>query len=169
MKNITVPLFTKCPITLSSRLFKEGLSLSDLLNIWTDLKILLLSEFDSSQGIPVKANQPLGCPHPVINLTRPALLRIYFGLSSECTMSLNAVRPTYGPISTSSSVGTDPYNLSTKAMSLHLHNIGLKIRNFLLTACDGNLKPFLKETFNHCTVLLYSSDNNNGSSNSSLS
>ena len=169
LKNIIVPLLTNCPIVLSSRLFENVLSLSDVLTLRTELKILLLSDLDSSQGIPVEANQPLGCARPVINLTRPAVLRIYFGLSSECTMSLNVLRPTYGPISTSSSVGMDPYNFSTKAMSLHLYNIGIKIRNYLLNSTDGNFNPYLKENFNHCTVLLYSGDNNNGQSNSSLS
>ena len=168
-KLIKMPIFTRSPIVLSSRLFFNVLSPVQLLNIRTELKVLLLSSFDSPFGIPVEANQPLGCPHPVINLTRPAVLRIYYGLSRSSSQSLNAIRPTYGPISTSSSVGMDPFNFSTKPFSLHMYLIGEEIRQFLLRNCSTNTKNYLSLPFNHCTVLVYSGEDNNGKSNSSLS
>ena len=168
-EDVLVPLLTRSPFVLSSKIFRNVFLTSDLLCIRTELKILLMSDFDSSQGIPVEANQPLGCPKPLINLTRPAVLRIYYGLSKECTSSLNAIRPTYGPTSTASSVGMDPHNFSMKAMSLSLYNIGEKIRCFLQRECKDISSSYLGESFNHCTVLIYSGENNNGSSNSSLS
>ena len=138
------------------------------MRIRTELTMLLLSDFDSHQGIPVEANQPLGSPSPLINLTRPAVLRIYYGLSKSCTKSLRAIRPTYGPISTSSSVGMDPHNFSTKPMSITLFRIGEELRKFLRTKCKGEVVNCLAHQFNHCTVLIYSGHNNNGSANSSL-
>ena len=166
---ITPPFLTQSPIRLSSRLFHEVLSIDDILGIRTELKILLLSEFDSTQGIPVEANQPLGCREPLINLKRPAVLRVYFGKSKKCTDSLNIVRPTYGPISSSSSVGMDPNNFTTKAMSLHLHSIGQTLLSMLRSKFSPQNCPPLEEEFNHCTVLIYSGKNNNGISNSTLS
>ena len=156
------------PIVLSSRLFCNVLSQENLFNVRTEVKILLLSKFDSPHGIPVEANQPLGCPTPIINLTRPAVLRVYYGLTKSSTRSLNAIRPTYGPISTSSSVGMDPNNFSTKPLSLNMYKTGEEIRTYLLNNCSTSTKNFLTEPFNHCTVLVYSGDNNNGCSNSSL-
>ena len=166
---IIPPFLTSSPIRLSSRIFHEVLSVDDLLGIKTELKILLLSDFDSIQGIPVEANQPLGCREPLINLKRPAVLRVYFGMSKKCTESLNVIRPTYGPISSSSSVGMDPNNFSTKAMSLHMHRISENLRTLLMSKFPPDDCPPLKEEFNHCTVLIYSGKNNNGISNSTLS
>ena len=168
LKAIPKSIILTSPISLSSRLFKRVVSQESLLNIRTELKILLLSKFDSPYGIPVEAHQPLGCPAPIINLNRPAVLRIYYGLSKSSTRSLNAIRPTYGPISTSSSVGMDPNNFSTKPLSLNMYNIGEEIRSYLLQKTCSRTKTFLKFPFNHCTVLVYSGDNNNGRSNSSL-
>ena len=162
-------LITSCPIVLCSRLFVNVLSQEQLLNVRTELKVLLLSNFDSPNGIPVEANQPLGCPLPLINLTRPAVLRIYYGLSRTSSKSLNAYRPTYGPISTSSSVGMDPNNFSTKPFSFNMYHIGEEIRQFLLNNCCSQTKKYLFLPFNHCTVLVYSGEDNNGKSNSSLS
>ena len=169
IKNPLIPLYTTCPITLSSRLFKNMLPLEKLLGIRTELRTLVLSDFDSIQGIPVEANQPLGCKEPVINLTRPAVLRVYFGVSKRCTNTLNCVRPTYGPISTASSVGMDPYNFTTKSMSLNLFHISEHLRKLVMDKMGDDIPPSLHEEFNHCTVLIYSGSNNNGCSNSSLS
>ena len=169
IKKPLLPLYTKSPITLSSRLFKNMLPLEKLLCIRTELRTLVLSDFDSIQGIPVEANQPLGCKEPVINLTRPAVLRVYFGVSKRCTDTLNCVRPTYGPISTASSVGMDPYNFTTKSMSLNLFLISEHVRKLLMEKIGADTPPSLHESFNHCTVLIYSGSNNNGCSNSSLS
>lgn len=171
IKEYSSPFTTKCKITLRSRLFLNVLNEDLLMGIRTELKVLLLSPFDSIQGIPVESNQPLGCTEPLINLTRPAVLRIYYGVSKVCTKSLNIVRPTYGPISTSSSVGMDPHNFTTKAMTLHLHQISESLRLLLIERYaedTSNKCPPLDKKFNHCTVLLYSGTNNNGMSNYSL-
>ena len=153
---------------MSSRLFNNVLPLQALHGVRTELRTLLLSPFDSIQGIPVEANQPLGCKVPIINLNRPAVLRVYFGISKRCTPSLNIVRPTYGPISTSSSVGIDPHNFTTKPMSLHLYTISEYLRKILIEKYCGKDQPPLQDEFNHCTVLVYSGTNNNGTCNSSL-
>lgn len=153
---------------ISSRLFENVCVEDDLMRVRTELKILLMSEFDSHQGIPVESNQPLGSPSPLINLTRPAVLRIYYGLPKSSTKTLNSIRPTYGPISTSSSVGMDPHNFTTKAMSLTLFRIGEQLRCFLKRQCNEDVIKYLSNEFNHCTVLIYSGENNNGLSNSSL-
>ena len=167
--NLRSELFTKAPIVLLSRSISDVLPMEQLLGIRTELKILLLSAFDSLQGIPVQANQPLGCKEPVINLTRPAVLRVYFAVSKRSTKSLNIIRPTYGPISTASSVGMDPHNFTTKAMSLNLYNISEYLRKKMMEI-NCSEQPFpLTEEFNHCTVLIYSGSNNNGCSNSLLS
>ena len=167
-EDIPFPILTKSPFVISSLLFDNVLTENDLMCVRTELKTLLISKFDSHQGIPVEANQPLGSPSPLINLSRPAVLRVYYGLSKSCTKSLNAIRPTYGPISTSSSVGMDPHNFTTKAMTLTLHRIGEKLRMYLKRNYNGELLKCLDKQFNHCTVLIYSGHNNNGSSNSSL-
>ena len=167
-EDISLPITTKSPFIISSLLFDNVCSEDDLMRIRTEIKILLMSDFDSHQGIPVESNQPLGSPRPLINLTRPAVLRIYYGLSKSCTKSLNANRPTYGPISTSSSVGMDPHNFSTKAMSLTLFSIGQQLRCYLKRQCKDEVLQSLESEFNHCTVLIYSGENNNGNSNSSL-
>ena len=117
---------------------------------------MLLSDFDTIQGIPVEANQPLGCKEPQINLMRPAVLRVYYGVSKRCTESLNIIRPTYGPISSSSSVGMDPYNFTTKAMSLYLYNISQTLRTVIISKFPHEECPPLEDQFNHCTVLIYS-------------
>ena len=154
---------------LTSKLYEHVFELTDLLCVRTELKILLMSDFDTHLGIPVEANQPLGCPRPLINLTRPAVLRVYYGLSKYCSQSLNAIRPTYGPISTASSVGMDPHNFSTKPMSHSLYTIGEKVRCYLRQKDNNTYSKYLQDSFNHCTVLVYSGENNNGASNSSLS
>ena len=166
--DIHLPLTTKSPFVVSSMLFENVCSEDDLMRARTELKVLLISDFDSHQGIPVEANQPLGSPSPLINLTRPAVLRIYYGLSKSCTKSLNAIRPTYGPISTSSSVGMDPHNFTTKPMSLTLFNIGEQLRSYLKNQCEREVSKYLESKFNHCTILIYSGESNNGPSNSSL-
>ena len=143
--------------------------MDDLLGIRTELKILLLSEFDTIQGIPVEAHQPLGRKEPIINLNRPAVLRVNYGMSKRFTESLNIIRPTYGPISSSSSVGMDPYNFTTKPMSLHLFNISRTLRSIVINKYTDDSCPPLNNYFNHCTILVYSGKNNNGLSNSTLS
>ena len=167
-ENEILPILTRSPFVLTSKLYDNVFDLTDLLCVRTELKILLMSDFDSHLGIPVEANQPLGCPKPLINLTRPAVLRVYYGLSKYCSKSLNAIRPTYGPISTASSVGMDPHNFSTKPMSHSLYMIGEKVRCYLRQQVQDTYATYLQESFNHCTVLVYSGENNNGASNSSL-
>ena len=164
-----VPIYTQSPFVLSSKLYDNVFHTSDLLCVRTELKTLFMSDFDSHQGIPVEANRPLGCSKPVINLTRPAVLRIYYGLSKHWSRSLNYIRPTYGPVSTASSVVMDPNNFSTKPMSHSLFNIGEKTPTYLLHECNEASSRYFRERFNHCTVLIYSGENNNGSCNSSLS
>ena len=166
--DLAMSIRTKHPFVISSRLFHNVCAEDDLMRIRTEIKILLMSEFDSHQGIPVESNQPLGSPNPLINLTRPAVLRIYYGLTKSSTRTLNSIRPTYGPTSTSSSVGMDPHNFTTKAMSLNLFNIGEQVRSFLKSQSNKDVVKCLSSQFNHCTVLIYSGENNNGSSNSSL-
>ena len=77
------------------------------------LRTLLLSDFNSHQGIHVSADVPRCCTNPIINLKRPAVLRVYYGLSEFTNSSPYVVRPTYGPTRLFSSVGTDPWQYRT--------------------------------------------------------
>ena len=45
------------------------------------IRTLLLSEFNTHQGLNASADIPRCCNNPVINLKRPAVLRVYYGLS----------------------------------------------------------------------------------------
>ena len=122
------------------------------MRVRTELKLLLMSDFDSHQGIP-EANQPLGSPSPLINLSRPTELRIYHRLSNKsCTKSLNVNRPTYSPISTSSSVEMDPHNFSSKALSLTIFRFGEQLRSYLKRRCKREVINCLENQFNHSTI-----------------
>ena len=79
------------------------------------IKTLLLSEFNTHQGINVSADIPRCCNNPVINLKRPAVLRVYYGLTEYNYSSPYVVRPTYGPTRLFSSVGIDPNQYCKKA------------------------------------------------------
>ena len=85
IKSYPSPFYTNCPISVKLRLFVDVLDSRLLMGIRTEIKTLLLSPFDSVLGIPVEANKPLGCKKPLINLTRPAVLRVYFGVTKVCT------------------------------------------------------------------------------------
>ena len=148
-KDKVFPITTNSPFVLSSMLFENVCTENDLMLIRTELKILTMSKFDTHQGIPVESNQPLGSPKPLINLTRPAVLRIYYNLPKSSTKTLTSIRPTYGPISTSSSVGMDPHNISTKPMSLTLFMIGERLRSYLKRHCNEEVVKCLSNEFNH--------------------
>ena len=132
------------------------------------LSTLLLSDFNSHQGIPVTADIPRCCDKPIINLKRPAVLRVYYGLNEYTNSSPYIVRPTYGPTRLFSSTGIDPRQYHTKPFSSDLAIISQYIKNFLSTYKVTGFDDSRDHHFNHCTVLVYRS-NDNSQSNSSMS
>ena len=131
-------------------------------------RTLLLSEFDTYQGINVSADIPRCCSKPVINLKRPAVLRIYYGLSEYSYSSPYVVRPTYGPTRFFSSVGIDPKQFRTKPFTNELSVISHYLKNMVSTYEVTGYENTFKQDFNHCTVLVYKSDGDN-KANSTLS
>ena len=132
------------------------------------IKTLLLSDFNTYQGIPISADIPRCCTYPVLNIKRPAVLRIYYGVSEYSVSSPYVVRPTYGPTRLYSSVGIDPNRYITKQFTPELYLISNHLRHLVETYSVTGFKKMLSHDYNHCTVLIYRS-NESCKSNSSLS
>ena len=147
---------------LSPALTDELLTMSKIF-----IKTLLLSKFNTSQGINISADIPRCCNHPVINIKRPAVLRIYYGKTDYCVNSPYVERPTYGPTRLYSSVGIDPYQYHTKPFTTELTAISKYLKKFIQGYHFTFLEKKVTHDFNHCTVLVYRS--NDSKSNSSLS
>ena len=117
---------------------------------------LLISPHDTSDGIIVSADMPFG-QHGLINITRPAVLRTYYGLDLKCISPTKIERVTYGPTSLTGVVSTDPRVYTTKPMSTLMYNLGLCLKNYVKTQFKmqhQNIRIFDCE-FNHCTILTY--------------
>jgi len=103
---------------------------------------------------------------PMLNLNRPAVIRQYYGEVNK----INNKRITYGASKSlgTISVGTDPHNFITRKMTYHMQLLSHQLNNILkinrarLNLMDCNID----NCFNHCTVLLYYSDDNDNRSSS---
>ena len=111
---------------------------------------------------------PRCCQVPIINLKRPAVLRVYYGLTKFINNSPYVLRPTYGPTRLGSSVGIDPRQYRTKPFTEELSTIAEYLKNLVSTYKVTGFDNTFNHSFNHCTVLIYRS-NDDSKSNSSLS
>ena len=132
------------------------------------VRTLLLSEFDSHQGINLTADIPRCCTQPVINIKRPAVLRIYYGISEYNFSTPYVDRPTYGPTRLYSSVGIDPNQYQTKPFTPELLHIACHLKKMVNGYSVTGFDSPMEYDFNHCTVLVYRSEEGNNS-NTSLS
>ena len=132
------------------------------------IRTLLLSEFNTHQGLNASADIPRCCNNPVINLKRPAVLRVYYGLSEYNYSSPYVVRPTYGPTRLFSSVGLDPNQYTTKPFTPELSAISRYLKNLVSTYKVTGFDNAFDHDFNHCSVLVYRS-NEDTQVNSTLS
>ena len=132
------------------------------------MKTLLLSDFNSHQGIQISADIPRCCSQPIINLKRPAVLRVYYGLTQFTNSSPYVSRPTYGPTRLCSSVGIDPRQYRTKPFCQELSIIADYLKKLVTTYKVTGFDNSFDHQFNHCTVLIYRSEGDT-KSNSSLS
>jgi hypothetical protein len=124
----------------------------------TFLRSIIHSKIDSPNGVPIHTDAPLNNP-PLINLERPAPVRIHYGLNLESDPSGLIRRVTYGLGSGATSVGTDYRHFQTRSLTPQLSSAAGDIYRLLSSLPrqnsskrnnHGNIKPF-----NHCTVLFY--------------
>ena len=119
---------------------------------------LICSSLNSKTGIKISFDTPLNNARD-LNITRPAVLRQYYGKVSEDSTqeSDTSERYTYGSGSGTSSVGMDPKNFVTRPLSFEMtamidiifRLLSENREHFNLTQANMDVK------FNHCTVLLY--------------
>ena len=114
---------------------------------------LIFNPIGTKQGIMPSLDKPLGSKEYMSNLTRPAVLRQFFGMTvptGECAIY------TYGTGSGSTTVGTHPdYECTremTEGMKLIATHIQQKINQLEVL---GLVQPTGINSFNHCTVLFY--------------
>ena len=120
------------------------------------IQTLLESPVDSKDGISIVAEQPLGC-QIMLNTTRPAVLRQYYG-SNKTKSEENVVqRATYGYNNGTNPVGTDPLKYITKPFDHNLTNIASALQEYCnLHQQYLNLDELnLNTPFNSCTALIY--------------
>lgn len=117
---------------------------------------LMAYPYDTADGITVSADMPFGkCG--LVNISRPAVLRTYYGLDKTCISATLIERVTYGPTSFTGCLATDPRWFSTKPMSILMYNFGVTLKNFSREQFQKqkqDTKIFDCE-FNHCTILIY--------------
>ena len=123
---------------------------------------LLLSPFNSAEGITVCADMPFGQKN-LLNISRPAVLRTYYGMNTDANSPTQWTRITYGPTSLSGSLSMDPMYFTTKAMSVEMYELG----NYLKTFVKRKFEEYrlggdiFDCEFNHCTVLVYNAHMSN--------
>ena len=119
-------------------------------------KNLLLSNFNSETGITVTADMPFG-KSGMLNISRPAVLRTYYGLNLDICSQHSTWRITYGLTGICPSVGMDPRRFSTKTMSLEMFKLGEELKKKVKKEFEDQYldTDVLECDYNHCTVLLY--------------
>ena len=116
---------------------------------------LILSNTDSPEGISIVTEQPMG-NGLMMNISRPGVLRQYYGRNVGDIVGNTVKRATYGY---KSSVGTDPDKFITKPFDNNL----ICISNIIMTKLRNHNNGSLCKTmnldipFSSCTVLPYSS------------
>lgn len=114
---------------------------------------LVNNPIDSENGLKISYDKPLGSKHYHCNLTRPAVLRQFFGARHPSKDDLVFC---YGTGSGSSTVGTHTDYAITREMTQEMHIIGHQIFLYLQQLITHGKIPHLHlEPFNHCTILLY--------------
>ena len=99
---------------------------------------------------------PFGQMH-LLNISRPAVLRTYYGVNVEQISPTQWKRVTYGPINLSGSLCIDPRKFCTKTMTHNMYYLGQCLRKHLKKICKERKlcgKLFDCE-LNHCTILVY--------------
>jgi hypothetical protein len=148
------------PVCKTPELVQDAEATSSLnkLHAKTEVMKLLLSNWDSSDGISFHFDAPL-CNRPLLAVTRPGVLRISFGLDCHETDqdNLNFVsRYIYGSGSGSNSVGTNPLEFQTRPMShsmvLLAEAVQDKLRQRQTRFCSTT---DLSCPFNSVVILLY--------------
>ena len=119
---------------------------------------LLLSEFNSSDGITLTADMPF-TKNAMMNVSRPAVLQTYYGLDIECISPSQFKRVTYGSTSQTGPLSIDPRVYSTKPMPMAMYQLGSHLKKFVKEKFseDNNLKndDIFDCDFTHCTILTY--------------
>ena len=116
---------------------------------------LIMSNIDSPEGISIVTEQPMGIGL-MMNISRPGVLRQYYGRNVGDFVGQTIKRATYGY---KSAVGTDPDKFITKPFDNNL----VCISNIIMTKLRNHNKGALCKTmnldipFNSCTILPYSS------------
>lgn len=95
-------------------------------------------------------------PH-LTNITRPAVLRNYFGRNVEALSPMKWVRYTYGSPNLHGTISTDPRQYNTKPMCEDMYCLGKRFAEHAKSHYINihQNTDFLDHDYNHCTVLIY--------------
>ena len=130
---------------------------SDNINCARSLVVkLLLSVHDTEYGIVLSADMPFG-QSGLMNISRPAVLRTYYGLNMQYISPTIVERVTYGPTSTTGCLSMNPRTFSTKPMSTDMYQFGQCLKNFVKSQFEQQQQcsDIFDCDFNHCTILTY--------------
>jgi hypothetical protein len=119
---------------------------------------LLLSEWDSREGLSFHMDSPMANP-PMCNIDRPGVLRTAYGRDYHQPCEDDALyltRATYGTGSGSNSVATDRRKNQTKQLSCAMDKVGDGIHKNLQRRTAKYFRAMdLSEGFNSVSILLY--------------
>ncbi len=130
---------------------------SEVKNLFRSFALkLILSSFNTSNGITITADMPFGATG-VMNITRPAVLRAYFGRNIEIVSPTKWRRYSYGCPSPHGTISIDPRVYNTKPMCEEMHLLGLVLKECAIKYYKkrGINSLFLENDYNHCTMLIY--------------
>ena len=153
----------KQSIHINSKLILEAPISPDLYNASKSLvTCLILSDTNRANGIPLSSDMPFGSLG-LMNITRPAVLRVYFGINVKAVTATKWKRVTYGSTSTNGTLSMDPRSYTTKAMSQEMYTLGKSLQSIAKTLYSDQCKntEFLRHDYNHCTVLIYNARTQN--------
>ena len=91
---------------------------------------LLLSDHDTPDGITLSADMPFG-QQGLMNISRPAVLRTYYGLNIEPINPTKWKRVTYGPTGIMGPLSMDPRDYCTKSMPSEMFELGVHLKNYV--------------------------------------
>ena len=140
---------------------------SDVITIAKALVVnLMLSGFDTPNGISLSADSPFG-QNGLMNISRPAVLQIYYGLNVQAISPTIWNRFTYGPTSLTGTLGMDPRFFTTKPMPLDMFQLGRTLKTYVKEQfkIQNKRTDILECEMNHCTVLIYNPHSPNINSN----
>ena len=111
---------------------------------------LLLSPFDSNNGIIMTADRPFGT-NCLMNITRPAVLRTYFGRNIEAVSPSLTRKFTYGCTNISGNISTDPSKFITKPMPEQMYTLGRHLQSI---ACNISTTYHSKQIVYNMTTII---------------